>query len=177
MGWHAAGRRNGLDGMSEPAALTKRLAGAVGAAALLGGALGYWEGDSTTAYRDMGGVWTICRGVTAGVYEGQVATRAECAAMNSKAALHVLAVVDADMPAGQPDKRRVALADFVYNVGETKWRASTARRMFRAGNTRGGCEQLSRWVYVKGREVQWQVKRRAWERLWCLEGLPHAAGG
>lgn len=175
MGWHAASGRNRMDGMSEPTALTKRLAGAVGTMALLGGALGYWEGDSLRAYRDMGGTWTICGGVTEGVHEGQVATREECVAMNSAAARHALAVVDADLP-GQPEKRHVALADFVYNIGATKWRASTALRMFKAGNIRGGCEQLSRWVYVQGRVVAWQVQRRAWERQWCLEGLPDAAG-
>lgn len=149
------------------------LAAAGGAVAMLGGTLDYFEGGSqTTAFRDMGGVLTICRGITRDVHAGQVVTVEECKRLDDAEALRVLAKVDAAFVKRQPDFRRVAFADFAYNVGDAAFLNSTARRMINRGQLREGCDQLNRWVYVRGRVIDWQVQRRAFERELCLDGVP-----
>lgn len=152
---------------SEPV-LRARLKGLTGALAILIVLLGYFEGDRLVAYPDIGGVWSICRGITAGVHAGQVATEEQCHAMNAAEALASLRVVDGALNGDHPAARRAALADFEYNVGRKRFLTSTALRKINAGDIKGGCAQLLRWIYVKGKVVAWQVRRRAFEHELCV---------
>ncbi|MGC1550518.1 MAG: lysozyme [Rhodanobacter sp.] len=154
-----------------PATLGNRLKGLVSALAILMALLGYFEGDKLTAYRDIGGVPTICRGHTAGVHMGEVVTEEQCTTMDTTEAIASLVVVDRAIPGTQPAKRRAALADFEYNVGSGAFLRSTVLRDIKAGDIRGGCDFLSKYVYVGDKIVPWQVKRRAIERELCLDGL------
>ncbi len=154
-----------------PQAVKSRLKGLTGALAILLALTGYFEGNRLVAYHDIGGVPTICRGITHGVYMGEVVTVDDCRQMNTAEALKSLAVVDRLTTVRQPDARRAALADFEYNVGEGRFARSTVLRKLNAGDIRGACNELSRWVYVKRRVIHWQVVRRATERGLCLEGL------
>ena len=44
-----------------------------------GGLVASWEGTEFTPYRDLGGVWTVCEGVTGpAVIPGKVYSRQEC---------------------------------------------------------------------------------------------------
>lgn len=156
--------------VSDPT-LNRRLKGLSGALAILMVLLGFFEGDRLKAYRDVGNVWTICRGITHGVHAGQVATQEQCQSMNTVEAMKSLAVVDAALTSSQPAPRRAALADFEYNVGEGAFRRSGVLRKINAGDLRGGCAELLRWVYVRGRVNRWQVKRRGIEHELCLQGV------
>lgn len=63
----------------------------------------------------------------------------------------------------QPETRLAAIADFIYNLGPTKYAASTLRRRVNAGDWEGAAEQLERWVWGGGRRLPGLVARRAME--------------
>lgn len=144
-----------------------------GATAGLGKLTDREEGNRTTAYRDMGGVWTICKGITHAVRPGEVRTEQQCIAANSAEGKRWLAVVDRAFSKPQPDSVRVAFADFAYNVGEHAFLTSTARQLINRGDWVGGCDQLPRWVYVQHRVIAWQVERRGIEQALCRWQLDH----
>ena len=156
--------------VSDPT-LNRRLKGLTSALAILTVLLGYFEGDRLVAYRDVGGVWTICRGITHGVHAGQVATQEECHTMDTAEGLKSLAVVSAALARPQPPARKAALADFEYNVGEGAFRRSGVLRRINAGDVLGGCGEMQLWVYVHGVINAWQVKRRGIEHEICMQGV------
>ena len=57
---------------------------------------------------------------------------------------------------------------FSYNVGGTAFCNSTLVKKWNAGDYEGGCNEATKWVYVKGKKIQGLVNRREKERLWCL---------
>jgi len=129
-----------------------------------------FEGRSLTAYKDVGGVWTICDGETFGVNEGQVKTHAECDVMTERRirefAIDVRTLVKVQMP----PSRHAALTSFAYNVGVPAFAGSTLLKKLNAGDTIGACDQLLRWNKVNGKVVRGLTKRRAAERELCLRG-------
>lgn len=160
----------------------RNVVAAILAAIALGGAAGGLdkltdreEGNKLVAYQDIGGVWTICKGITHGVRPGEVRTEQQCAAANSAEGMKWLAVVDDGFTERQPDARRVAFADFALNVGQGNFARSTARRLINEGKIADGCSELKRWVYVNiggvNRIIPWQVERRAIEYDLCMHDL------
>lgn len=148
--------------------LAASLAGAIG----MGGVLvSNFEGRSLLAYLDPVGIPTICEGVTRGVRLGQTKTPAQCDALLQQELAIAMAGVDRNVVKPQPETRRAALASFVYNVGEPQFKTSTLLRKLNAGDARGACAELSRWVYAKGQKLQGLVNRRAAERELCEVGL------
>jgi lysozyme len=162
---------------------SRYLAGAAGAALLAAASAytGSWEGERYVAYQDSGGVWTICRGITKGVYKGMKATPAQCEAMDREEILahegRLLACAPEMLLV--PDKTYIAINDWAYNVGTGAACKSTLIRKVRAGDYRGACNELSKWVFVKGKVITGLKNRRVTgtpgrisERKLCLEGLP-----
>lgn len=72
------------------------------------------------------------------------------------------ALVLSPILAGQND-RLAAIADFVFNLGAGRYRASTLRRRVDAGDWDGAREQLGRWVFGGGKKLPGLVLRRAAE--------------
>lgn len=56
-----------------------------------------------------------------------------------------------------------AMADFAYNLGVPRYRASTLRKRIDAQDWDGAKEQLQKWVYANGRVYPGLVRRRAAE--------------
>ena len=56
-----------------------------------------------------------------------------------------------------------AIADFAYNLGLTRLKASTLRRKINAGDIQGGRAELQKWVRGGGRVLPGLVLRRAAE--------------
>jgi len=56
-----------------------------------------------------------------------------------------------------------AIADFAYNLGLGRLRASTLRRRLNAGDTPGAVVELRKWVRGGGRVLSGLVRRRAAE--------------
>jgi lysozyme len=69
-------------------------------------------------------------------------------------------------PALAIDRARLAaIADFVYNLGSGRYKASTLRRRVDAGDWDDAAEQLGRWVWGGGRKLPGLVTRRAAEAV------------
>ena len=133
-----------------------------------------WEGVSLTSYRDVVGVWTICYGETKGVGPGQRRTAEECRAMLEKEVARYYSGVAACManPAVVPIGVQASLTELAYNVGVGAVCKSTMMRKVNAGDYRGACDELAKWVKAGGRTWKGLVNRRAdSKRALCLQGL------
>lgn len=64
-----------------------------------------------------------------------------------------------------------AWVSFTYNIGSTAFCKSTAVRLLNAGQYHQACDQMLRWVYVKGNKVQGLVNRRQKEHAQCISDL------
>lgn len=136
------------------------------------------EANPLTAYQDIGGVWTICGGVTYGVKPGDVETVEGCQRRNAAAINIGLAAVDRCVSYPLPETRRAAFGLMAYNVGGSAFCNSTAARLANAGRAAEACAQIDRWVYVAGKDCRLKasncagiVHRRAIERTLCEVGL------
>jgi len=148
------------------------------AAALVIGLAGPAEGLRYVAYRDPGGVLTVCAGHTGpDVIAGRLYSRPECDALMVADAEKAVAAVERCHPA-LPLKVRAAFGDAAFNLGPAiacDRGRSTAARLLYAGDLRGACEELPKWNKVRIAGVLVPLpgltKRRALERALCLEGL------
>jgi lysozyme len=168
-------------------AKSRYLAGGAAGAALLAAATAYtshWEGRRYVAYRDVGGVLTVCDGHTGSdIVAGKRYTTAECDAMLQKDLIAhegrmLTCAPQLGDPFTVPDDTYVAINDWAFNVGTGAACKSTLIRKVKAGDLRGACMELSKWVYVNSRVIGGLAVRRIKgdavnlsERALCLRGL------
>lgn len=157
-----------------PAAILAAIVTGGSAYTILDAAVPIVEGNPLQAYQDVGGVWTICGGVTEGVKPGQVETVAGCQRRNAAEIRKGLAHVDRCVTVAMPETRKAGLALFAYNVGGGAFCRSTLVKLANAGKPAEACAQLDRWVYVAGKDCREAssgcpgiVQRRALERALC----------
>jgi lysozyme len=95
------------------------IGGVVVASASLAAFIATSEGNETTPYRDTGGVWTVCAGVTGPqVIPGRPYTDDECRALNAGAIeRHGREVLRCMQGAPLKQHEYEALASLAYNVG------------------------------------------------------------
>lgn len=149
------------------------------------------EGVRYDAYRDLGGVWSICSGTAHGVKPGEVDTAEQCDARTAADLLSAYRGVIACVPGLKAPERHEqlrAVIRFQNNTG--KFCASPAARLMKAGQWRAGCDALTAYdgivaakpipgaVRVRrlkdGRyfsEIRGLINRRAHEHAVCVEGL------
>jgi len=129
------------------------------------------EGFKAKAYPDPGSKngypWTIGRGHTKGVKPGDVCTVAQADAWliedMADAASIVKRLVTVDLTQGQFD----ALCDFVFNIGEPQFKASTLLRMVNRGQFAQAGQQFERWKFNDGKPMLGLLRRRiACKALW-----------
>jgi lysozyme len=168
-------------------ARSRYLAGGAAGAALLAAATAYtshWEGRRHTPYRDVGGVLTVCDGHTGpDIVAGKHYSDAECDAILSKDLIAhegrlLTCAPQLGDPFTVPDDTYVAINDWAFNVGTGAACKSTLIRKVKAGDLRGACMELSKWVYVNERVIKGLFVRRVKgdgaqlsERALCLRGL------
>jgi lysozyme len=133
------------------------------------------EGVVHVAYADPAHGWkvpTICSGHTKGVKRGDVATEAQCREYliedTDEALWSLLQVAKVPLTQGELD----AYVDFIFNIGETKFRKSTLLRHLNAGKHRAACDELLKWVNANGKPLKGLVKRRAAFHQLCIKDLP-----
>lgn len=126
-----------------------------------------FEGVRHEAYLDPVGIPTICDGHTQGVKLGMRATQAQCDARLQEGMREALAVVDRDVAVEITEPERVAMADFVFNVGAGNFEHSTPLRLVNAGHRDAACNEYQRWVLAGGRRLEGLVKRRDAEAWLC----------
>ena len=129
------------------------------------------EGLSLRAYQDSVGIQTICHGHTGDVKPGQRKTLPECNDLLNKDLAIAQSEVERLVKVPLTPERHAALSSFVFNVGAKKLASSTLLKKLNSGDTRGACEELSRWVYAGKEKLRGLVRRRAVERQLCEVGL------
>ena len=135
------------------------------------------EGLRQYAYRDSGGLLSVCYGSTTEIDPNRHYTLAECRAKLDKDMAKAIDIVERCAP-GLPEHQLAAFADAVYNLGPTVVcdpSKSTLARKLKDKDVLGACRELVKWVKVKvaGQAVTLPglVKRREREKELCLCGL------
>lgn len=124
-----------------------------------------FEGCRLKAYLCPAGVWTIGWGATGpGIQKGVVWDQptAEARLLRDAAKYVALALKASPVLAVYPDKL-AAIADFNYNLGGARYKASTLRRKVNAQDWNGAAKELHKWVWGGGKKLPGLVKRRAVE--------------
>ncbi len=138
--------------------------------ALLGGPEGV-EGQRSTPYRDVGGVWTVCSGITGSdVVPGHYYSQKQCDALLVKHLAPVKKAVDGAVKVPIDNYTRAALYSFAYNVGVTAFKGSSLLRHLNGGNITAACDDLRLWVYVNKQRNRGLINRREIDRQVCLMG-------
>lgn len=137
----------------------KIIAGVVVASAGLIAFVGVREGREHVPYRDVGGVWTVCDGITRGVIPGRTYTDAECdALLRGEVERHGQAVLACTtMKTGVLLKQHEydAFADLAYNVGTANVCASCLPGkeclgdLIRAGKMPEACDRILAYSKVR----------------------------
>lgn len=83
--------------------------------------------------------------------------------MTEDAATFLQAAVKLSPTLKSSEAQASAIADFCFNLGTTRYKASTLRRRIEAGDIDGACTELARWVNGGGRKLPGLVARRAAE--------------
>lgn len=123
--------------------------GAIGALALMFSLTPVWEGNRLDPYRDVAGVWTVCRGET------EVAMRhysqAECDAMSERRFREFLDYTARVSPGlDRWPFQHAAHADLAYNIGKAGYSRSSVASNFRAGRFREACRAILKYKYAGG---------------------------
>lgn len=117
------------------------------------------EGNSLTAYRDGGGIWTICRGATMidgkPVVKGMKLTQAKCDQVNAIERDKALAWVERNIKVPLTEPQKAGIASFCpYNLGPAKCFTSTFYAKLNAGDRKGACAEIRRWIFDQGRDCR-----------------------
>lgn len=141
------------------AAMLALLAAGASAPVLMDQFLTEKEGNSLIAYKDGSGIWTICRGATRvdgkPVIQGMRLTQAKCGQVNAIERDKALAWVDTNVHVPLTPPQKVGIASFCpYNIGPGKCFPSTFYRKLNAGDRKGACAEIRRWVFDGGRDCR-----------------------
>lgn len=130
-----------------------------------------FEALRTSAYKDGGGVWTVCYGKTGkGVVRGVTYTPEQCRLfLDEESALFADEVLSAiDVPV--TPEQLSALTSFAYNVGLEAFRTSTLLSKLNAKDYYGAANQFPRWSYDNGKLVPGLRIRRMKEKALFEKG-------
>lgn len=167
--------------MSHPKGNGKGKAGiaAGGAAAVMAMATAFimpWEGKRNEAYLDTIAsppVWTVCYGQTGPkAYRGAKYTDSECMDMLRDSVGVFYDRMDACMTnKSVPVSVQASMLELGYNAGSTALCESTMMRKANAGDYKGACEELHKWINAGGKPSRGLVNRRNASREMCERDL------
>ncbi|MCS3423883.1 lysozyme [Rahnella sp. BIGb0603] len=129
-----------------------------------------FEGCRLSAYQCSAGVWTNGIGHTAGVKPQTHISERQAAVNLVEDVMRVEKGIARCMAITMPQPVYDAVVSFAFNVGVTAACKSTLGFFINKGRWRDACEQLPRWVFVKGERVTGLERRRANELAYCLRG-------
>lgn len=123
-----------------------------------------FEGLRLTAYKDIGGTWTIGYGHTASAKEGMKITNQQAHDLLTKdVATFVRCVNDAVVvPLNQ--HQFDALVSFSFNLGCGNLKNSTLLKLLNRSDYAGAAQEFERWKFVGKTEVAGLLRRRIAER-------------
>lgn len=123
-----------------------------------------WEGERLMPYRDVIGIWTVCRGHTgADVIPGQAWSRARCDEVTREDLTHAAVGLLSCTTYSLNQNQFEALVSWTYNVGVYRACGSTLVRGLNMGNIAIVQTELLKWVNAGGKRVQGLVNRRVAE--------------
>lgn len=132
----------------------------------------FFEGYSPVAYRDGGGVITVCYGHTGkDIILDKWYSKAECEALLEKDLEIIKKQVDRLIKIETPELTQAAIYSFVYNVGIGNFSHSTLLKKLNAGCLNGACQQMKRWVYADGKVWKGLMTRRDVESAICAGNI------
>lgn len=73
---------------------------------------------------------------------------------------HLKAVVKISPLLADHRERHVGIGDFAYNLGTTRYKASTLRKRVEAEDWEGAADEMMKWVWGGGKKLPGLVKRR-----------------
>ncbi|HBC8592892.1 TPA: lysozyme [Citrobacter koseri] len=141
------------------------------------------EGNTLVAVMDPGGVWSLCRGVTRidgkPVVKGMKVTQAKCDQVNAIERDKALAWVDRNIKVPLTEPQKAGIASFCpYNIGPGKCLPSGFFRKLNAGDRKGACAEIRRWIFDGGKDCRirsnncfGQVSRRDQESALTCWGI------
>lgn len=129
------------------------------------------EGEEFTGYFDPVGIETTCYGHTKTAEVGKQYTENECVTLLSQDInehdAQMNSVINVELSPGEHS----AYLSFHYNVGHSNFKNSTLLRYLNQDRRIDACNELSRWVFAKGRKLTGLVNRREEERQLCLRDI------
>lgn len=126
------------------------------------------EGVEYKAYKDIGGVWTVCNGITGpDVIIGKVYTESECKNLLQKHLIPYARSVDRAVKVPASEYQKAALISFSFNVGVNAFERSSLLRYLNSGESKKACDALRQWVYVDKKKIPGLMNRREVEREIC----------
>lgn len=152
---------------------TRLVAAVLAAAATAVPMVALYEGYRDRVYADPapGAYPTVCYGERVNAPLGKQYTRAQCEELLAVALATHGAQIAKCLPPQLPDATRAAFTSFGYNVGSSRFCASTLAKKANAGDLAGACNELPKWVYAGKLKLPGLVKRRDAEKSLCLRGL------
>jgi len=130
-----------------------------------------FEGCRLSAYKCTGDVWTNGIGHTAGVAGGMQITEKQVAVNFVADVQRVERGLAGCIATTMPQPVYDAVVSFAFNVGVRAACTSTLAFYLNKGEWRQACEQLPRWVFVKGVRSAGLERRRQNEMAYCLKGV------
>jgi len=139
------------------------------------------EGRKFIPYRDSGGIWTVCAGITgSAVIPGKRYTPDECTRLEAEYVQAMLRNMGHCVRGEFQFHEVKAWGHFAYNVGTGAFCSSTAAKRLNAGEREAVCSEIWRFRYVRIGGVkrdcalpEWKEKcggiipRRQWEMATC----------
>ena len=130
-----------------------------------------FEGFVPQPYADPAGVWTIGYGSTRDKDNEPVTrftpaiTHDEALQLMARDMLACSKEIETSCKVALTMNQRVALMDFIYNVGSGNFRSSTLLRHLNAGDYASAADEFIKWNHAGGKVLAGLVKRREAETL------------
>jgi lysozyme len=125
------------------------------------------EGYKSTAYQDVGGVYTVGYGQADGVKKGDVTDPVKALVKLEQSmdehAKGMVQCIKVPISQGEYD----AYLDFTYNVGVSAFCHSTLNKKLNSSDYDGACKELLKWNTAGGKVVPGLLKRRQEEYEKC----------
>lgn len=117
------------------------------------------EGLRTAAYQDGGGVWTICGGTTfvngKPVVKEMGLSAEQCVEIDKVEQAKALAWVERNVRVSLTETQKVGIASFCpWSIGPARCFSSTFWKKLNAGDRRGACAEIRRWIWDGGRDCR-----------------------
>lgn len=122
-----------------------------------------FEGLRLKPYLCPAGVWTVGYGHTGKEVTKDSVPISEAVAermLHQDAAVFVMAASNLSPILWFDENKQAAIADFCFNLGTSRYKASTLKRRVDAGDWEGAQEELQKWVWSGGRKLPGLVLRR-----------------